>query len=129
MNEMPRRTVLRGAAWSVPVIAAAIATPLAAASEPTPQPTSGPPLGVCGFYHHGNNGSYYVYADKIVVTYNTPPDIYELNVKFKHGGSASWGTNYGTAPARGSLEWIVPLPRPATWVQCHGISDHFGETC
>ncbi|WP_168429508.1 MULTISPECIES: hypothetical protein [unclassified Microbacterium] len=34
MNDsISRRTVIRGAAWSVPVIAAAIATPLAAASE------------------------------------------------------------------------------------------------
>jgi hypothetical protein len=31
-----RRTVVKGAAWSVPVIAAAVATPLAAASTPTP---------------------------------------------------------------------------------------------
>lgn len=31
---MNRRELLRGAAWSVPVIAAAIAAPLAAASEP-----------------------------------------------------------------------------------------------
>ena len=31
---MNRRELLRGAAWSVPVIAAAIATPMAAASEP-----------------------------------------------------------------------------------------------
>lgn len=30
-----RRTVIQGAAWAVPVIAAAIATPLAAASQPT----------------------------------------------------------------------------------------------
>lgn len=32
---MDRRTLLKGAAWSVPVIAAAVAVPLAAASVPT----------------------------------------------------------------------------------------------
>ena len=31
---MERRTVIKGAAWSVPVIAAAVAAPLAAASTP-----------------------------------------------------------------------------------------------
>lgn len=35
MNQpISRRTVVKGAAWSVPVIAVAIATPLAAASQP-----------------------------------------------------------------------------------------------
>ena len=33
---MNRREVLKGAVWAVPVIAAAIATPLASASEPEP---------------------------------------------------------------------------------------------
>lgn len=31
-----RRTVVKGAAWSIPVIAAAVATPIAAASDTTP---------------------------------------------------------------------------------------------
>lgn len=35
MSEPTRRTVMVGAAWAVPVFAAAIATPLAAASQPT----------------------------------------------------------------------------------------------
>jgi len=39
MAEVSRRTVVLGAAWSVPVIAAAVAVPLAAASTPpTPMP-------------------------------------------------------------------------------------------
>lgn len=33
---MKRRDIIKGAAWSVPIIAAAIATPLASASEPEP---------------------------------------------------------------------------------------------
>lgn len=35
-NELTRRAVVKAAAWSVPVIAVAVATPLAAASEPYP---------------------------------------------------------------------------------------------
>lgn len=35
MSAFSRRDLVKGAAWSVPVIAAAIATPLAAASEPS----------------------------------------------------------------------------------------------
>ncbi len=36
---LSRRTVVKGAAWSVPVVAAAVAVPLAAASTPTPAAT------------------------------------------------------------------------------------------
>lgn len=36
---LSRRTVVKGAAWSVPVVAAAVALPLAAASTPTPAAT------------------------------------------------------------------------------------------
>ncbi|WP_168429383.1 hypothetical protein [Microbacterium sp. K24] len=45
---MERRSFVKGAAWSVPVIAAAVATPLAAASgpHPSPEPTK-PPILVC----------------------------------------------------------------------------------
>jgi hypothetical protein len=43
---LDRRTVVLGAAWSVPVIALAVATPLAAASTPDPQPAPGGGLSV-----------------------------------------------------------------------------------
>ncbi len=36
MSELDRRTVVRGAVWAVPVIAVAVAAPLAAASDPAP---------------------------------------------------------------------------------------------
>lgn len=39
-RQIQRRTVIKGAAWSVPVIAAAVATPLAAASVTPPPATS-----------------------------------------------------------------------------------------
>lgn len=38
MTDINRRTVLKGAAWSVPVVALTMATPLAAASEPYDPP-------------------------------------------------------------------------------------------
>ncbi|MEU4016040.1 hypothetical protein AB0E56_12345 [Microbacterium sp. NPDC028030] len=41
-----RRTVVKAAAWSVPVVAAVVATPLAAASVPEPQPAPGGGLSV-----------------------------------------------------------------------------------
>lgn len=36
-HDLPRRTIVKGAAWSLPVIAMAAATPLAAASETAPE--------------------------------------------------------------------------------------------
>lgn len=41
-----RRTVIKAAAWSLPVVAVAVATPLAAASLPEPQPALGGGLSV-----------------------------------------------------------------------------------
>jgi hypothetical protein len=41
-----RRTLILGAAWSVPIIAVGVATPLAAASTPEPQPAPGGGLSV-----------------------------------------------------------------------------------
>lgn len=39
-RDLSRRTVIRGAAWSVPVVAAAVAVPMAAASTPQPNSTA-----------------------------------------------------------------------------------------
>ena len=123
---MDRRTVLKAAAWSVPVLSVAATAPLAAAS------TSGGdlPEGVCGTYHSGsNNGVYLVYADRIVVSYATVPDIYEVNLRMKDGTTKSFGTNYGTGPTPGSLEWVITFPVGLSWAQVHGFSDHYGEVC
>lgn len=49
INELPsvdRRTLVKAGAWSIPVIALAVATPLAAASVPEPQPAPGGGLSV-----------------------------------------------------------------------------------
>lgn len=51
MSEPTRRSVVLGAAWSVPVIAAAIATPLAAASLPPRIP-----IACVYLQNHGHDG-------------------------------------------------------------------------
>lgn len=61
-GQMNRRTVLHGAAWSLPVIAVAVATPLAAASEVFVCPVLAPAgtwtwqVPVSGTLRTGNNG-------------------------------------------------------------------------
>ena len=116
---MDRRTLIKGAAWAAPLTILVTATPARAASGDE-----------CGTYHgSGNNGTYHVSPTSIIVQYKTAPDIYEANVRFADGSTRGYGTNYGTAPARGSLTWIIALPMPAKWVQIHGFNDHYGENC
>jgi hypothetical protein len=118
---LTRRTVIKGAAWSIPVIAAATAVPLATAS------TSGSkdPAVTCGSTAAGDNGSYTVTDQRVIVSYDTAPDIYELNAHFTDGTSASYGTNYGTAPTPGSLQWDVETGKPVSWVQVHSFNTHY----
>lgn len=122
MSGLSRRSVIHGAAWSLPVIAAAIATPLAAASAPQPEDCT-----VCGGTPY-DNGVYTVVGRTLVVSYRTAPDIYEVNARGA-GWSTSYGTNYGTAPKRGTRTWTIVLPAAPTWIQVHGFNAHFGETC
>lgn len=116
---MERRALLKTAAWSVPIIAAAVAVPLAAAS-------TAPPV-VCGGTT-GDNGVYTVTGDTLTILYRTAPDIYEVNARGE-GWSKSYGTNYGTAPKRGSLSWTIQLPGAPKWIQVHSFNSHFGEVC
>lgn len=112
---MNRRTLIRGAAWSVPVIATMTTTPVVAASAT-----------VCG--GPWDNGTYTVTGTLLVIQYRTAPDIYEVNAR-GNDWAASYGTNYGTAPEPGSLTWVIHLPGRPVWVQCHSINEHLGETC
>lgn len=116
---LSRRTVIKGAAWSIPVIAAATAVPLAAASS------TGSKTVTCGSKAAGDNGSYTIDGTRIIVSYRTAPDIYEINVHFADGTSASYGTNYATAPARGTLRWAVETGKAISWVQVHSFNTHF----
>jgi hypothetical protein len=123
MTGITRRTVIHGAAWSLPVIAAAVATPLAAASCP---PEEAKPI-TCGGTPY-DNGTYTIVGRTIVVNYRTVPDIYEINAKGA-GWAKSYGTNFGTAPKRGALTWTVVLPYEPTKIQVHGFNAHLGENC
>lgn len=115
-----RRTVV-GAAWALPVILAAVATPLAAASgEPEP-------VRVCGGTPY-DNGVYTVQGNVLTVQYKTAPDIYEVNAR-GNGWTKSFGSNYGTGPKRGALTWSIVLPSAPTWAQVHGFNAHLGEAC
>ncbi|ALJ22073.1 hypothetical protein [Microbacterium sp. No. 7] len=122
-NRASRRTILKGAAWAMPVIAAAVTAPVAAAtSVPATEPA------VCGGTG-GNNGRYYVEDDRITVAFDAAPDIYEINVRYVDGSAQSFGTNYGSAPARGETAWAVPLRARPAWIQVHGFNDHYGIEC
>lgn len=123
MSGLTRRTLIHGAAWSLPVIAAAVATPLAAASCPPEQPE----VKVCGGSPY-DNGVYTVSGRTLVISYRKAPDIYEVNARGA-GWTKSYGTNYGNAPKRGALTWTILLPAEPTWIQVHGFNAHLGETC
>ncbi|WP_126412673.1 hypothetical protein [Acidipropionibacterium jensenii] len=121
-----RRTVLKTAAWSAPVVALAVAAPQAAASG------SGNTTPTCG--SAGDNGTFTVTKNQdgtylIVVNYKEAPDIYEANVRTE-SGSFSYGTNYNSAPAKGSKTWTITVPGKPVWIQIHTFNSHFGEpTC
>lgn len=94
-----RRTVLKGAAWSMPVIAATVATPLAAATDP--DPCDPPVLPIQGSQWHLST---YQTADPIDPKYA---------LEFKTDGAYTFVRNYqdvasdavgnGWVKARGSL--------------------------
>lgn len=118
-----RRTLLASAAWSIPAIALAVGVPAASASAPEPDY----PV-ICNAYPQ-DNGTFYVYDDRVVIEYLSAPDIYEINIRYADGTTQSFGTNFGSAPARGSTSWAVPLRSEPEWIQVHGFNTHLGETC
>jgi hypothetical protein len=90
-----RRTVVAGAAWSVPVIAAAIATPLAAASVPTGEPTV-----------------------------RFTQDLYETSACVTLTGVVVQATTDGTTPAAGGVI-TVTLPPGFTWADGTSAARNF----
>ncbi|WP_394254742.1 hypothetical protein [Pseudoclavibacter helvolus] len=113
-----RRDAMRTGAWSVPVIAVAIATPAASASSSRGET-------VC----MGSAGTYTVTADALTIRFARVPDIYEANVRTA-SGTRGYGTNYGTGPKRGSRVWVIPLASRPEWAQVHPFNEHYGEsTC
>lgn len=123
MSELSRRQFAAAAAWSAPVILFAVAAPAASASTTPDDPT------VCDAYDH-DNGRYFVYPNgAVVIEFDVAPDIYEVNVRYPDGTSKSFGTNFGTAPAKGTKVWTLSLPSRPVWVQVHSQNTHLGETC
>lgn len=137
-KNIDRRTVLRSAAWSAPVIALAIASPAASASgDPTPpkgcQYGNYPGRGSGG--DSNDNGWYQtIYADGhwyLDIHYSHAPDIYEVNAKFEGlAPDTSYGTNYGTAPAAGTLIWRILTPAQCgNGTQVHTFNTHISSKC
>lgn len=120
MSEVTRRSILKGVAWSAPVVAVAVAVPAVTASGIDD-------VIVCGGSAQ-DNGTYTVQGDRLTISYRNAPDIYEVNAR-GDGWQRSYGTNYGTAPARGSLTWEITLPSAPTWIQVHSFNAHLGENC
>lgn len=125
---LSRRQLIRAGAWAAPVIVMATASPATAASggPVLGMPPPPPPTVTCGGTS-GNNGTYTVVGNTIVISYNKVPDIYEVNVRMLNGAQRSFGTNYGTAPVSGSLTWSIQLPAAPGWIQVHGFNAHYGE--
>lgn len=115
-----RREVLKIAVWSAPIIATAVAMPYAVASQVACVTQTSPGT------DPGDNGTYTVGQGFITVNYKRPPDIYEINAKGKTW-QKSFGTNYGTAPKRGTLNWTVEIPGCANKIQVHDFNSHYGE--
>jgi hypothetical protein len=94
-QHVSRRSVARGAAWSVPIVAIAVAAPAYAASSPTatPTPAAGPSCKCPG--SGGNNFNF-----KAAIAFTTPgSDDWKISV-------TSWtfdGDNMATLPADTTL--------------------------
>lgn len=93
---MERRTFVKGAAWSVPVIAAAVSVPAAAASEPYPPK---PPILVC------TPQNYDADVELVTVSGNL------LLIKFRRGAQNSVDV---TVRIRGHRETHLNLVSPGT---------------
>ncbi|REJ04934.1 hypothetical protein DY023_11805 [Microbacterium bovistercoris] len=101
-----RRTLVKGAAWAVPALAVATAAPLAAASDPTPQP---PVFDVSDGCATTGNGTGCAGGNKtpqvpFTVT-NTTTDTLYLQVL-------------------GSQSWIAGKPRPTSWSSARVFEDN-----
>lgn len=120
MTVLTRRAALKAAAWSVPVVAAAVAVPAVTASQDDDVVT-------CGGSAQ-DNGTYTVQGNRLTISYRTAPEIYAVNAR-GNGWQRSYGTNYSTAPARGTRTWEIALLDDPTWIQVHGFNAHFGEVC
>ncbi|GGF13092.1 hypothetical protein [Subtercola lobariae] len=137
-RRIPRRTLITGAAWSVPVIAIAVAAPAAAASttSPPPPPSTWTPV-ICGgpssINGQNDNGQYLVEQHELVITYRTiPQNQIDVNVRFLDGTSHNVHYDFKNWPlAPGSNVLTInlagfSLTGPA-WVQVDTFNSHYSD--
>ena len=111
-----RRTIIQGA-WAAPVILMTVAAPAEAASrEKCKTRTS--------IANKHDNGTYTVGDGFITVNYSHVPDIYEIQAKGTWG-QRNFGTNFGSAPKRGTKSWTVEIPGCPSWVKVHDFNTHY----
>lgn len=115
-----RRTVVKGAAWAVPVVAAAVATPLAAASTPARNFVIESNFGI-GWYpttqgQTANGGLQYdgeAPGKYLRVTGTQPGDVIS-NIYFDVLISTGWPTPTFTALPGSNSSWSTLAPTGAT---------------
>lgn len=130
MPEISRRSVVLGAAWSVPVIAAAVAVPLASASQPIdtcvdrmhlyrPQDYQGD--GSMG--PNNNVAEILVTGSAIIITFRRNTDILDINVH-KTSGNVNHHKDGKVHPGT-----VVNIPlfdcEDPTFIQVHGNNTHY----
>lgn len=117
-TDLTRRTVVKAAAWAVPVIAVAVATPLAAASgEPT-----------CERYYryeaYGQDvADIEITATAVIITYRKTTDIQDINI---HKASGNRNIHVD-GKVKVKTQVAIPLANceDPTFVQVHGNNTHY----
>ena len=119
MSVLTRRQLVTAAAWSIPVIALAVAAPAAAASKDCPPVT-------CGGTAQ-DNGTYVVDGSTLTIFYRVRPDVVDINVRYAGGRTVNIHKDASVVPA--SRIYTVALQGAPEWIQVHGFNSHFGQDC
>lgn len=123
MPAISRRQIMRTAAWSVPVIAAAVAAPALAASGDV----------ICGgYFGPGDNGDFTVAHDAIVIYYGQPPKLVRVYVEYENGFAAELANMPGSDLPGAQMSYLAALPLPSdtlTLVQIAEFETRYGIEC
>ena len=128
-----RRTLVKGAAWSVPVIALAVGAPAQASSGSHWTPCICGGKNGSGPYGQNDNGEYLVEQQLLIITYDRlPQNQIDVNVNFLEGGSHNFhytSSNWPLAP--GSKTLTIDLSPYTTkgpsWIQVDGFNSHYSD--
>ncbi|UFS57833.1 hypothetical protein [Subtercola endophyticus] len=129
-----RRTLVKSAAWSVPVIALAVGAPAQASSTPhgwTPCICGG--KNGSGPYGQNDNGQYLVEEHLLIITYDRiPQNTIDVNVRFLDGTSKNFHYDFKNWPLTpGSNQLTINLAGYSTtgpaWVQVDGFNSHYSD--